>query len=706
MVVELAAKVWFRILVFTLWASFNPSGLFLWLCNTVLSILISFTNADNSVRLAPRAKVPVISMLRNKKKKVSLAVLRADQRRRWFELMYPHRRTSARRNRQRKNGKLHRATNAAIRNLIYANISVISLPGCMSAPCSFMPHGEETASRNHLIEQSTSKDILPCWCSADASEFVISETGGFVQGADITIVDELICDDPCGVRPTCKSLDDVESVRGSDPQGEAKAGGHLRLMRTSDHQHQMAAMQERAPRLLRTCTAVRTATRFLLLLFYSCLLRCFSCAGAAAATALAYFLTLLASQVLSLPHGSWCRLATTTAASAPVAQLWNMHMGACVFTIVVFLPLPWLWWSPTKCYARSSTQDDKLLEKFNEVVNWAKANLDLLRIREGDCFKSKLRQLNGDEEKRIYNFLNYHQKNKETSATLAAQFAKLDCMVKTSGDTGLHTDAPSADSESRKARSFTEAGLSAQEEGGKRTKLSTKTKAKGLSFERSDTFGSASTHKSDLVTIKDILMKNTEAMSAAVRLCTSSGSGEARSSGSASSGAQESSSSRMTSNLPAAAESTRPLRTDDLLHQTGPYDHFERQSGAWCGMHALNNLLRGPMVNKEACRLAAQRVRESFAGADVESAHLDPQTGFLSIDVINLLGSANLGIHVEETPTAWEVFRHCHGARALINWNQRHWTVLEAWPPDAPTRWRHTNSIDHVSSNLRYGRAH
>ena len=112
------------------------------------------------------------------------------------------------------------------------------------------------------------------------------------------------------------------------------------------------------------------------------------------------------------------------------------------------------------------------------------------------------------------------------------------------------------------------------------------------------------------------------------------------------------------------------------------------------------------MVDKDACRLAARRVRDSLGGADLESAHLDPQTGFLSIDVINLLGSANLGIHVEETPTAWEVLRHCHGARALINWNQSHWTVLEAWPPDAPTRWRHTNSIERVSSSLRHGRAH
>ena len=191
----------------------------------------------------------------------------------------------------------------------------------------------------------------------------------------------------------------------------------------------------------------------------------------------------------------------------------------------------------------------------------------------------------------------------------------------------------------------------------------------------------------------------------AVSLSTSSGSGQARDSSSAASGVQESSFNRMKTDLQKAASSSIKGAADPPLH-SGPYDHFERQSSAWCGMHALNNLLRGPMVDKEACRLAARQVRDSLGGADLESAHLDPQTGFLSIDVINLLGSANLGIHVEETPTAWEVLRHCHGARALINWNQSHWTVLEAWPPDAPTRWRHTNSIERVSSSLRYGRAH
>ena len=301
--------------------------------------------------------------------------------------------------------------------------------------------------------------------------------------------------------------------------------------------------------------------------------------------------------------------------------------------------------------------------------------------------------------------------------------AKLDCSVMAPGDTSLHAVVPSAASGSSNARCSTDAGLSAQEEGKKRTK----TEARGQtgSAGRSDSCGSAGASNSDFPMIKDSMVRNTlwryavgntGAMGSAVSMSTSSGSGQARGSSSAASGVQESSFNRMKTELKESAEAEGPSRlklesssvkraADPPIHSHS-YNYFERQSGAWCGMHALNNLLRGPMVTKEACKLAAQRVRESFAGAEVESAHLDPETGFLSIDVINLLGSANLGIHVEETPTAWEVFRHCHGARALINWNQRHWTVLEAWPPDAPTRWRHTNSIDHVSSNLRYGRAH
>ena len=329
----------------------------------------------------------------------------------------------------------------------------------------------------------------------------------------------------------CK-LYGAESVRGSDQQREAKAEGSPRLMPTSDQQQQMAAMQERAPRLLLTCTAQRTAARFLLLVLYSCLLRCFSRAGAAAATALAYILKLLASQVLSLPHGSWCRLATTAAAGAPVAQLWNMHLGACVFIIVMFLPSSWLWWPPKK-------SEDKLLEKLVEVESWAMDNIDVLRDRDGDCFKAKLRQLKGGEEKRIYFFLTNHKERIRGSPALEAQLANLDCIVMALGDTSLHAAVPSAASGSRKARCVIDAGLSAQEEGKKRAK----TEARGQtgSAGRSDSCGSAGASNSDFPMIKDSIVRNTlwryavgntGAMGSAVSMSTSSGSGQARGSSS------------------------------------------------------------------------------------------------------------------------------------------------------------------------------
>ena len=95
-------------------------------------------------------------------------------------------------------------------------------------------------------------------------------------------------------------------------------------------------------------------------------------------------------------------MATTAAAGAPVAQLWDMHLGACVFIIVMFLPSSWLWWPPKK-------SDDKVLEELVEMEQWARTNLDVLRLREGGCFKAKLRQLNTDEEKRIHDFLTYHK---------------------------------------------------------------------------------------------------------------------------------------------------------------------------------------------------------------------------------------------------------------------------------------------------------
>ena len=62
-------------------------------------------------------------------------------------------------------------------------------------------------------------------------------------------------------------------------------------------------------------------------------------------------------------------------------------------------------------------------------------------------------------------------------------------------------------------------------------------------------------------------------------------------------------------------------------------DYFEKQLGAWCGMHALNNFLRGPHVDMQSCRAAAKQVQRSLGGADSLRSHLDPVTGYLRIDV-------------------------------------------------------------------------
>ena len=73
--------------------------------------------------------------------------------------------------------------------------------------------------------------------------------------------------------------------------------------------------------------------------------------------------------------------------------------------------------------------DDKLLEELVEVQQWASANLDVLRLREGGCFKAKLRVLQGGDERRFYNFLFYHRKRLEGNADLATQLANFDRMV-------------------------------------------------------------------------------------------------------------------------------------------------------------------------------------------------------------------------------------------------------------------------------------
>ena len=270
-------------------------------------------------------------------------------------------------------------------------------------------------------------------------------------------------------------------------------------------------------------------------------------------------------------------------------------------------------------------------------------NANLDELRARGDDRLKLRVLNGVEERQFYKFMNNHKNKIDASTALTEQVAKMNRMV-TEG-TG---ETPA---ESAAARSSTDSSPNVQEARKKR--------------ERAEPSGSGAAQSS---TVSALSVQETRKKG---RRTETTGSGDR-------------------------------LRPADALDSA----YFEKQSGAWCGMHALNNLLGGPFVDKSSCRTAAKQVTERLGSADLIDQHLHKETGYLSIDVINLLCSANLGIHVDESPTAWETFRQEHGARALINWNQYHWTVLEAWPRENPSHWRHTNSIERASNGLRYGRAH
>ena len=100
-------------------------------------------------------------------------------------------------------------------------------------------------------------------------------------------------------------------------------------------------------------------------------------------------------------------------------------------------------------------------------------------------------------------------------------------------------------------------------------------------------------------------------------------------------------------------------------------------------MHALNNYLGGPYITRDACVRAARQVvfdLSQVGGGDVEDQgnHLHPVTGWLSVQVINVLGASLLGVHVEERATTWEELRRAAPCAALVNWNNSHWTVLRS----------------------------
>ncbi len=112
------------------------------------------------------------------------------------------------------------------------------------------------------------------------------------------------------------------------------------------------------------------------------------------------------------------------------------------------------------------------------------------------------------------------------------------------------------------------------------------------------------------------------------------------------------------------------------------------------------------MVEQEDCRAAANLVAQRLTGAvagDVEpiSNHLNPQTGWLSMDVINVLGQVNIGLHVEAARVSWhDGLRGQQNGAASVNWNNRHWTVVQRDP--SGDGWMHTNSIEGVGP--MYGR--
>ena len=142
------------------------------------------------------------------------------------------------------------------------------------------------------------------------------------------------------------------------------------------------------------------------------------------------------------------------------------------------------------------------------------------------------------------------------------------------------------------------------------------------------------------------------------------------------------------------------------VHPSSSSSYFEIQVDAWCGMHALNNFLGGPYVTKDACERAAVQVARRLSEAGVGDAeelseHLDRGTGFLSIDVINVLGASVLGIHVEGDAISWRQLQECDpGAAAFVNWNNHHWTVLRQDVESG--EWVHMNSI--LGDAVRHGR--
>jgi len=145
---------------------------------------------------------------------------------------------------------------------------------------------------------------------------------------------------------------------------------------------------------------------------------------------------------------------------------------------------------------------------------------------------------------------------------------------------------------------------------------------------------------------------------------------------------------------PDGANSDRPLSN---AIGSASDDQGGHASGGRLVWHArIEQYLGGPYVTPDACRQACSQMvvalSEAAGGcAEDSSHHLDQGSGWLSIDVINILGQGLFGFHVEGCSTLLDEWAMLGEGTALVNWNNQHWTVLTSHSCTRP--WIHINSV-------------
>lgn len=142
----------------------------------------------------------------------------------------------------------------------------------------------------------------------------------------------------------------------------------------------------------------------------------------------------------------------------------------------------------------------------------------------------------------------------------------------------------------------------------------------------------------------------------------------------------------------------QPRDAPDSMEISLSVPYFERQESGWCGKAALNHYYGARVVEKSDC-VAAVREFAKKTG-QLEEDHLCQDTGWLSIDIMNILALTRFPQkHIEESAQDWGVLQAEAGVAAMVNWNRTHWTMLKH---DMPTQsWMHINSCE--GPFLRHG---